>query len=72
MKIDKNVPMPKGSKELHPISAALRSMEVGDSVLIADKTRTQVQDYVRKARWTTGHRFAIRQAENGIRVWRIE
>jgi len=72
-KIEKNVPMPKGAKQLHPITAALSSMEIGDSILITDKTPPQVVDYTRKARHRTGFFFSYRQlTDGGIRVWRVK
>lgn len=75
MKIERNIPMPESSKKLHKITATLRSMEVGDSVLITDKTTAQVTDYMKKARTTKEHQFwhfAYRKVEGGIRIWRIQ
>lgn len=63
--IEKGIPIPGGGK----IAPVLEKLEVGDSVLICDKTR---QAIFCAARRIAGKRFETRTSETGHRVWRTE
>jgi hypothetical protein len=69
--IESNIPRPVRS-ERQALIAALRSMEIGQSVLVAGKTIKQVSSDTRSARLGTGKYFLCRTMTNGVRIWRIE
>jgi hypothetical protein len=62
--IEKNVPLP--TKTMYPFM----EMHVGDSVLIPGKKRQSVAMAIHNAQLRTGARFATRQTDDGVRVWR--
>lgn len=68
LKIDKGVAPPLGVKV---VRTTLKSMEVGDSFLVANAT---VGECALLSRETTKHtnKFISRAEESGMRVWRIE
>jgi hypothetical protein len=69
--IESNIPRPVRS-ERQELIAALRSMEIGQSVLVAGKSIKQVSSDTRSARLGTGKHFECRTMTNGVRIWRIE
>lgn len=75
--IEKNVPMPasNNSRRIYPFA----SMSVGDSFLVptsddkdaAAKKRTKVAAAITADAKRFGRKFATRQVEGGVRVWRV-
>jgi hypothetical protein len=47
-------------------------MEVGQSVLIADKKIGYIRSYVSTLAKKSGMKFRVLAADGGVRVWRIE
>jgi len=73
MKIDKHIPPPGyvlGGKHLRVVS----KMDVNDSVLIEGAYNTSHPDCqgLRQAGKKLGYEMMCRQAEGGVRVWRIK
>ena len=65
LKIEKNVPIPKRGRS--GISAALKSMKVGDSMILPKQTAyTQAYKVLGKGN------CAVRSTADGVRVWRIK
>lgn len=64
--IEKGIPIP-GAGALG-LSHALRQMQVGDSVLVPTKTRTNY----RQIALVLGMRIVTRAEGHGIRIWRTE
>ena len=75
MKIEKNVPIPKGTGKgagkptIYPFS----EMEVGDSVFL-DGQRTGGPAYLSAMQHGRMHgkKFSARSVDGGIRIWRIQ
>ncbi len=81
IKIDKNIPMrvikKTESTRKFPIIYPFAEMEIGDSFFISQDTyasdnsiQTNLYNYVRKMK--QDYKIAIRQADGGMRCWRIE
>jgi hypothetical protein len=72
-KIEKGVPMPNhgnGGREF-PLPAALRKMEIGDSVLVVNRSRDSVVGTTAFIKRETGARFSTRVVDGGVRIWRV-
>lgn len=77
IEIEKGVPMPRkgsgrppsGTKHRMPIPFG--GMGVGDSVLVTDRPRQSVASIASAFGKRWGMSFATRDAEGGVRVWRI-
>lgn len=69
--IEKNVPVPPHGNA-GALNKTLRAMEVGDSLVVTDKTQQTVWTTASKVGKQMGWAFVTRAAEGGIRVWRIE
>lgn len=71
--IEKNIPIPppQNGKRRTGLTAAIRSMEVGDSVLVTCGS-TYVSSRISGFHATSDMRFVTRSADGGMRVWRVE
>lgn len=49
----------------------LRVMEVGNSILVPDRTTAQVSSPIAIVTRECGFKFTSRKAEGGCRIWRI-
>lgn len=68
--IEKGVPIPpKGGGR--PIVYPFAEMDVGDSVLITNKTQAHASATSNKVGGRLGRKFTTRKVEGGIRVWRV-
>lgn len=72
--IEKDVPLPEShSSHRGGLSGALRKMEVGDSILLKDKS----QHFISAAGQTVamrendGRKYMTRTVEGGVRIWRV-
>jgi hypothetical protein len=73
-KIEKGVPMPNhgnGGREF-PLPAVLRKMEIGDSVLVVNRSRDSVCGTTSFVKRETGATFSTRVVGGGVRIWRIK
>lgn len=71
--IEKDVPLPRpasGRGNKGEFRKSLERMAVGDSFLVEDWPRTKVSGYAAHVTKACGWRFATREVEGGIRVWR--
>jgi hypothetical protein len=69
MKIEKNVPMPERSRNVMGLSALLKKMEIGDSIVIPKEKRNVAGSTARSA----GVKIATRaEGSNSVRIWRTE
>ena len=68
--IEKGVPLPAPRKKREEgLTATMRNMEVGDSILVPQSRRSNVY-MVQKA---LGHKYTVRQVDKSqVRIWRIE
>ncbi|HQT62754.1 hypothetical protein [Acidiphilium sp.] len=66
IEIEKNVPMPM-RRQRYP----WRQMKVGDSFVVPGKTSGAFSGAKRAAAKATGFKFATRNVEGGVRVWRV-
>lgn len=70
--IEDNVPMPDGDSHGWGISHVLRSMKVGQSVLISGKKPESVRSIIQLVQRGSQTRFVTRSVDGGLRVWRKE
>lgn len=68
LEIEKNVPLPPSNNGTG-LSAVLRSMEIGDSVLVESTKKNRLTAAFAKH---APRKFSQRKQEGGIRVWRKE
>lgn len=68
LKIEKGVPIP-GRRSYGSFTATLRKMEVGDSIFVEGM---RGQDVGGRFQHVKPMKFAKRDAEGGVRIWRIE
>lgn len=70
--IDKNIPIPKRNCDKKTLEN-LKSMLPGDSVFIegAINQKDSRVERIRKFVYRQGWKYAVRQVDGGIRVWRI-
>ncbi len=54
-----------------PLLQTLRTMPVGGSLLVQDKTIKRAGDFCRAARRGTGKHFTCRTTTAGVKVWRL-
>ena len=67
--IEKGIPVPtNGRRAKWP----WKDMEIGDSFLIPDAKQKNVQPMASIAGSRLSRRFIARQADGGVRVWRVE
>lgn len=69
IKIEHNIPVPKG--HANGFSAALRMLEVGDSIFLKGKNSSSVSTMVFYAARSENKKFTCRTMDGGVRVWRI-
>lgn len=69
--IEDGVPVPRAKAGRNPssLTAALRAMGVGQSVLVADKEQRSLACYWGRLR---PKKFVSRNVEGGVRIWRVE
>jgi hypothetical protein len=65
--IEKGVPFPGRGL----LAAAVRKMEVGDSIFVANGKQTTVSGTAGSIVRQTGRKFMTRQLEGGVRIWRV-
>ena len=70
IKIEKDVPMPEFRAS--GVTAALRKMDVGDSIFLRGKKSNNITTIVGILTKKTERKFMTRTVEGGIRVWRIK
>ena len=70
IKIEKDVPMPEFRAS--GVTAALRRMDVGDSIFLRGKKSNNITTIVGILTKKTERKFMTRTVEGGIRVWRIK
>lgn len=78
--IEKNIPLPKTRRGQRPrgLTAALRLLKVGDSVLVPYEGNTRRAAVGRAGSISSqlgksiGFVFAMRTLDEGVRIWRIE
>lgn len=72
--IEKNIPVPKRATKNDELSLLIGEMGVGDSIFFkhAKKQSDTEIERVRKKMYRNGWRVAVRQVDNGVRIWRIE
>lgn len=68
-RIEHGVPLAPKISGTKP-SAIWRQMVVGDSIFFAGAKRSVIASRFLSASRSTGWKFAIRQVDGGIRVWR--
>ena len=77
IKIDKDIPIPEDYDKHLPnyrrdCIAALKSLDIGDSILIKDRTRETAEIYVRWAERKTNLKFTVKFINHWEhRIWRI-
>lgn len=72
--IEKGIPLPPRRLSSILVRTLLSKMEVGDSVLLANLTKsvdTTTQPYYNAARYL-GIRVTYRKVEGGVRIWRVK
>ena len=71
--IEDGIPLPARTRGLlSPLGAAVRALDVGQSVMVPGATRkTGITGTVWAAGKLFGRKFATRTVEGGIRVWRL-
>ena len=70
LEIEKGIPMPE--PRVWGITAALRKMDVGDSIFLRGKKQNTVTSLVAILTKKTERKFATRTVDGGLRVWRIK
>ena len=70
LKIEKDIPAP--APRARGITAALRKMDVGDSIFLRGKKPHDVTTQVTILTKKTERKFVARTVEGGLRVWRIK
>jgi hypothetical protein len=63
--IEKNIPIVDSKNNL---AAVMRSMDIGDSVVIDQKDRTKVSQYAK----INGVKMKTKTIDGALRMWRIE
>ena len=77
IKIDKNIPIPKNYNRYNPhyrrdCIATLKSLDIGDSILVKDRVRETAKCYVRWAERKTNLKFTVKSiSHTEHRIWRI-
>ena len=69
IKIEKNIPVPPFKKSL---KYPFEEMEVGGSFVVTDIKKNNLAITAKKFGTRTGKKFLVREAEGGVRCWRIE
>jgi hypothetical protein len=67
--IEKGVPFP--GPQGRGLFGAVRRMEVGDSIFVADGKQNTVSATGSAIGRRTGRKFMTRKVEGGIRIWRV-
>ena len=70
LEIEKGIPMP--APRAWGITAALRKMDVGDSIFLRGKKSNNITTIVAILTKKTGLMFTTRMVDGGTRVWRIK
>lgn len=65
-KIEKNIPIPEGTGHAQGLTAAVRRLEVGESLLVAENQRSTVHAAAKKAKIAV----LTRTTGEKVRVWR--
>jgi len=66
-----SAPAPASSKT-RGLIAWLRGLEIGESILVPEKTAREVSGHIRAARRGTPKWFTSKTTAAGARVWRVE
>ena len=70
LEIEKGIPMP--APRAWGITAALRKMDVGDSIFLRGKKSNNITTIVAILTKKTERKFVTRMVDGGTRVWRIK
>ena len=70
LKIEKDIPMPE--PRAWGVTAALRKMDVGDSIFFRGRKTNRVTNITSLLAKKTGLMFTTRMVDGGTRVWRIK
>ena len=70
LEIKKGIPMPE--PRARGITAALRKMDVGDSIFLRGRKTNRVTNITSLLAKKTGFTFTTRTVDGGTRVWRIK
>ena len=70
LEIEKGIPVPE--PRVWGITAALRKMDVGDSIFLRGKKANNITTIVGILTKKTERKFVTRTADGGVRVWRIK
>lgn len=68
LKIERNVPLPDVRTD--GITAALRSLRIGDSVFVPGKKAVEMSGFITNAKMRG--KLTMRTQSDGVRVWRIK
>ena len=69
--IERGIPAPSRTGP-NSITAILRKLRVGESVLVPGKTAKRMHDYTGPAKRGTDKHFECKTMTTGVRVWRVE
>lgn len=71
--VEDGVPMPRSSyREPAPLVAALRKLQIGQSIFVPGRTAKNVCHSLESAKRKTDMYFSSRTMSNGVRIWRLE
>ena len=66
------LPPPRGYGSVNPALRALAGAEIGSSILITTVTPNGVRGMTSKIGKDLGVKFATREVQEGVRVWRVK
>jgi hypothetical protein len=69
IQIDKGIPLPPQRRR--PMKYPWRTLKVGESFFVPERTAAEFSGNVRSAKKKTGHRYTTRTVDGGVRVWRL-
>jgi hypothetical protein len=69
--IEKGIPIPTNGKN-GSVTELLRTLEVGDSILLAGRLITAAQPLIRNAAKKSEREYTSRTVEGGVRIWRTK
>jgi hypothetical protein len=70
--VESDIPPPKSTSKTSDLVVALRSMEIGQSVLVPGKTVRDIKSHLAVAKRRTDKFFQSRTLTTGVRIWRLE
>lgn len=68
-KIEKGIPFPKHANRQRGLTATIRKMEIGDSILVPNKTQGSVWSVLSSMK---PKKFTTRKDGTSTRIWRIK